>query len=342
MLAAPLLSLAVLGCGDSANGSGAGGAGPACEPEDTAGAAAEGPSCAGGLQCAQGSCCEAPLVPGCFYTFVLTTPSPGTSPWVESTVSVSSFRLDKYEVTVGRFRKFVDAVIAGWQPPPGSGKHTHLAGGGIQESPPEQGWDPTWPALPTDKTVWDSHHWQDPATQMDPGGWTGTWTVDPGDNENLPMEGVTWYEAYAFCIWDGGFLPTDRELEYAYVGGSEQRPVPWGAEATTCEFAQVEFCDKLEAIDVGSKPLGNGKWGHADLAGNLSEWVLDRGSYEIPDIGNCTLDCATLAEYDAKVSRGSNFHSSSLAVDATPGGGRGAGRPDVSGAEQGVRCARAP
>ena len=48
--------------------------------------------------------------------------------------SVSGFRLDKYEVTVGRFRQFVDAVLssdggAGWTPPAGSGKHTHLNGG---------------------------------------------------------------------------------------------------------------------------------------------------------------------------------------------------------------------
>jgi len=43
--------------------------------------------------------------------------------------TVSPFRLDKYEVTVGRFRQFVSAVVAGWRPRPGSGKHIHLNGG---------------------------------------------------------------------------------------------------------------------------------------------------------------------------------------------------------------------
>ncbi len=45
--------------------------------------------------------------------------------------TVSGFRLDKYEVTVGRFRQFVKAWNggAGWTPPPGSGKHAHLNGG---------------------------------------------------------------------------------------------------------------------------------------------------------------------------------------------------------------------
>src|SRR5580700_4095697 len=34
--------------------------------------------------------------------------------------TVSTFRLDKYEVTVGRFRRFVEAVVAGWGPPNGA------------------------------------------------------------------------------------------------------------------------------------------------------------------------------------------------------------------------------
>jgi formylglycine-generating enzyme required for sulfatase activity len=36
------------------------------------------------------------------------------------------------------------------------------------------------------------------------------------------------WEAYAFCIFDGGFLPTETEWEYAAAGGSEQRDYPWG------------------------------------------------------------------------------------------------------------------
>jgi formylglycine-generating enzyme required for sulfatase activity len=38
------------------------------------------------------------------------------------------------------------------------------------------------------------------------------WTDAPGANENKPMSCVTWYEAMAFCIWDGGYLPTVNEL----------------------------------------------------------------------------------------------------------------------------------
>ena len=50
------------------------------------------------------------------------------------------------------------------------------------------------------------------------------------------MNCVNWFEAYAFCIWDGGFLPSDTEWEYAAAGGSLQREYPWGSTApgTAC------------------------------------------------------------------------------------------------------------
>src|SRR6185503_7394575 len=47
-------------------------------------------------------------------------------------------------------------------------------------------------------------------------------------SNNKPMNCVTFFEAFAFCIWDGGRLPTVAELELATRGGSEQRPQPWG------------------------------------------------------------------------------------------------------------------
>src|SRR4029453_12895812 len=41
---------------------------------------------------------------------------------------------------------------------------------------------------------------------------------------------------------------------------------------------------------VGGKPLGNGRWGHAHLAGGIFEWMLDEGPIRP---GPCT-DCANV------------------------------------------------
>ncbi len=119
--------------------------------------------------------------------------------------TVSGFRLDKYLVTVGRFRQFVNAVFppdggSGWSPAPGSGKHLHLNGGnGLNAT--GGGHEPGWMTTddvniaPTDTNL---------ACQAV----YATWTNMAGTKETWPVNCVNWYDAYAFCIWDGGFLPS--------------------------------------------------------------------------------------------------------------------------------------
>jgi formylglycine-generating enzyme len=80
-----------------------------------------------------------------------------------------------------------------------------------------------------------------------------TWTDTPGSNESRPINCITWYEAMAFCCaWDGGYLPTEAEWNYAASGGSLQRASPPGD--LTIDAAHASY----SAAGGGSNP--GGRW----------------------------------------------------------------------------------
>jgi sulfatase modifying factor 1 len=251
-----------------------------------------------------------------------------------SPATVSGLRLDRYEVTVGRFRQFVNAVVSGWQPAKGSGLHAHLNGGlGLSATGGgyETGWDASWTGnLATTVAGWN----------MNLGG--GTWTQTAGSGEDLPITEPDWYEAYAFCIWDGGFLPSEAEWNFAAAGGSEQRAYPWsppyppGSTSITCAQANYSGCPAASAFAVGTdSPAGDGKWGQSDLAGNAWEWTADwYASYVTP----CA-DCANLTVATNRVIRGQSFyHDSSVPLASL----RGFITPTTRYDNEGFRCARTP
>ena len=132
----------------------------------------------------------------------------------------------------------------------------------------------------------------------------GNWTADAlAGHESAPMNCVNWYEAFAFCAWDGGRLPTEAEWEYAAAGGGENRLFPWGARKPSAEpvgvLANDYYLDRKALIAVGSHPAGNGRWGHRDLAGSMYEWTLDWiASYSSASCSNCAnVDDGSLRAY---------------------------------------------
>ncbi|HQP35407.1 MAG TPA: formylglycine-generating enzyme family protein [Polyangiaceae bacterium] len=255
------------------------------------------PSCAGGLDCGGLSCCEATLVSG--GTFPMGRSDSGADAFAggdadeipEHVVTVDSFRLDVFEVTVGRFRKFVEA-FDGTPPSAGAGDHHGLGAG----------WDPAWNGmLPATREELVKQVNQGPNAMP-------TWTPEAGDHERAAINFVPWYAAFAFCVWDGGRLPTEAEWEYAAAGGSENRLFAWGSDdpAANPNLANG-WGSPLDSpfTPVGSHPLGNGKWGHRDLAGGLAEWVID--SYDeswYAGEGSACSNCASTKAGSDRVLRG--------------------------------------
>jgi formylglycine-generating enzyme required for sulfatase activity len=220
------------------------------------------------------SCCTQLLVPGGQFkrdddNGVTTTGGGGSA-------TVSDFLLDKFEVSVIRFRKFVDAY-PGSRPQAGDGAHPAVPGSGWQSA-----WDsllpPDGPSLVNElycSPIYATNHSQYWAPNINP----------------LPITCVSWQVAFAFCAWDGGRLPTEAEWNYAASGGAEQRVYPWSTPPTSMDINANEAaywtcptCPLGNPVPVGSRWMGAGRWGHLDLAGNAWEWVRDEYSstYVVP------------------------------------------------------------
>ncbi len=319
------------------------------------------PSCAPGgpgmTNCGAGSecCCTSLQVMGGTYDRTYVNKGSGVT-FSADPATVSSFRLDKYEVTVGRFRQFVAAWNggSGWLPAAGSGKHAHLNGGlGLANSASPGSYEPGWVASDDGNISLTNANLTCDATPSD-----ATWTAAAGSQENLPINCVNWYEAYAFCIWDGGFLPSETEWEYVAAGGSAQREYPWGTTAPGagnqyaiygCYYPDSGPCTFNEAggiaspttpAPVGTPTLGAGRWGHLDLGGNVWEWTLDLPA----DYVNPCTDCAYLAVApNARMIRGGDWFNPGSPYlepawrDITDLTGPTYREPGV-----GVRCARTP
>ncbi len=323
-------------------------------PHEASGPPPPPPSCTGSgpgiSDCGPGeACCATSPVPG--GTFFLSYDGVTAGHTTQShQASVSTFDLDVFDVTVGRFRKFVAAVVGGFDPAAGSGKHTHLHGGkGLADSSSagayETGWDTSWNGnLPATASAWTA------ALQCDSSG--ATWTATAGSNERLPITCVNWYQAYAFCIWDGGFLPSEAEWNFAASGGENQRVYPWSSPPSSqtidCTYANYfggaggsDYCVNPGVggeNSVGSEePMGDGERGQTDLSGNVFQWTMDANAAYAATCADCA--DLTAAAGSTRSIRGGAFNSGPPALLAAE---RNSQDPVMPSYNTGVRCARAP
>jgi formylglycine-generating enzyme len=310
-------------------GAGAGGAGEAGEAPGP-----PPPSCNSLLPCSGVSCCTAFTIPAGSFD---RSCDPDCQETCDFPARLSEFALDEFEVTVGRFRQFVQQYPVSI-PKAGSGANPN--------NPADTGWDADWSnggannMLLTAPADLEAALLACDVTESTDEPPNPMWTEQPGANEQRPINCVTWYEAQAFCIWDGGRLPTEAEWNYAAAGGTLDRVYPWSdppgddsIDPTLAVYGATSV-DDIPAV-VGTHPDGHGLWGQQDLAGNVAEWVWDgfQNCYAVPD---CS-DCGVTEGLRDKGSRGGSYRSTSdrVSVDA-----RGSIDGGSRSTNYGFRCAR--
>ena len=167
-----------------------------------------------------------------------------------------------------------------------------------------------------------------------PDEWEG---IDLKKSGDLPVVGVSWNDANAYCHWVGRRLPTEAEWERAARDG-DQRKYPWGNEgpgagrAAYSRKAEYAYDGGLER--VGALEAGRSREGVYDLEGNVSEWVSDwfTESFSVDDVRNPKGPPTG----EKKVIRGSGWHEP---AERLGGSRRYQASPDNRTDDVGFRCA---
>ena len=161
-------------------------------------------------------------------------------------IPVQSVFLDRHPVTNRQFRQFIVA-------------------GGYQEM-----------------GIWDHEVWPAVLDFVDSTGYPGPrhWTKGqfPPGEANLPVVGISWYEAAAYARWVGKRLPTDAEWVKAgswpvtlSPGTLLQRKFPWG-DTMDRRKANVWGAGPGRIVPVDEFADGVSVGGLYQLIGNVWEW----------------------------------------------------------------------
>jgi formylglycine-generating enzyme required for sulfatase activity len=196
-------------------------------------------------------------------------------------VQVALFALGKYAVTVGQFKRFVEAI----------GYRTEAEkGGGIY--------------------YWTRNEWkQDPDKNWRTPGFPQT--------DNHPVVGVSCNDAMAYGHWLSGQtgqqyrLPTEAEWEYACRAGTAT-PFYFGETISTDQANYNgryiygnghKGIDRQKTVEVGQFPAN--AWGLHDMHGNVWEWTC---SIYDKDYGGGEQRCAEPGTGARRVGRGGSWN----------------------------------
>ncbi len=167
-------------------------------------------------------------------------------------VTLSAFRMSKYETTSSQYAAFLNAINIG-------ANGIYVAG-----------------AYPGEPLVYDCGLFNGLIYTG------GQWHPSEGF-ENHPVLCVTWYGAYEFAIYAGGRLPTEAEWEYACRGGTT---TPFNT-GNCLDYTQANYlwiqpyngCSNVNTSHPGYPQAVNSynlnSFGLYNMHGNVSEWCAD-------------------------------------------------------------------
>jgi formylglycine-generating enzyme required for sulfatase activity len=167
--------------------------------------------------------------------------------------------------------------------------------------------------------------------------WTRTSYYGDTQFAGFPVVWVDWLDAYSYCRWAGGRLPTEAEWEKA-ARGENGFFYPWGNKKPSCTLVnytpgQTPACVG-DTQAVGSYSVGASLYGALNMAGNVSEWVADWFDIEYYSRSPANNPTGpTSGVY--RVVRGGSWDSNEDNLRATY---RDKVAPELSGADLGFRC----
>ncbi len=158
-------------------------------------------------------------------------------------VTLDQFYIDKYEVNVEQYARFLNRL-----------GHYAKACDGV---------DCAWPKEMANLSY---------LAEEDKGDGTFHYFADESYGK-YPINHVSWYGADLYCQSVGARLPTEAEWEYA-ARGTDGRIFPWGniPDPAKAIYGKVDF-DALQPVDTLSD--GASPFGVYGMAGSMWEWVAD-------------------------------------------------------------------